>query len=286
MSKRTSPLFGPGGNAEAFYEAGYKSTLYAPMWVASEGLTAYEFEAGRGIGASGDALTAIGAAARQAGISMSFHAPYFISLSGVNPETRLKSIDYIENSLWAADLLGAGVIVVHSGSCAKITREEGMRLSSDTLYKALERVGYPQVKIGIETMGKKNQLGTLEEVISLCEMDSRLVPVVDFGHLNARDLGGVFRTSDDFRRVFDAIGSRLGQEVAANLHCHFSKIEWTDAGEKKHLTFDDRLYGPDFEPLMDAIYREGLTPTLICESAGTQARDAKQMMEYYEGLKK
>ena len=161
-----------------------------------------------------------------------------------------------------------------------------MRLSSDTLYKTLERVGYPQVKIGIETMGKKNQLGTLEEVISLCEMDSRLVPVVDFGHLNARDLGGVFRTSDDFRRVFDAIGSRLGQEVAANLHCHFSKIEWTDAGEKKHLTFDDRLYGPDFEPLIDAIYREGLTPTLICESAGTQARDAKQMMEYYEGLKK
>lgn len=286
MSERTEPYFGPGGNCEAFYASGAKATKDAPAWVRSIGLTAYEYEAGRGVSVGEGVLREIGEAAIHAGIHMSLHAPYFISLSGTDPETRLKSISYIDKSLWAADLLGADTIVVHCGSCAKITREEAMRLSADTLDKTLASVGYPRVKIGIETMGKKNQLGTLEEVITLCRADARLVPVVDFGHLNARDCGGVFTTSDDYRRVFDRIGEALGEEVAKNLHCHFSKIEWTNAGEKRHLTFDDEVYGPAYEPLMEALVREGLTPTIICESAGTQAYDALAMKKCYEGVLK
>lgn len=286
MGERTEPYFGPGGNCEAFYASGAKATKDAPAWVRSIGLTAYEYEAGRGVSVGERVLCEIGQAAALAGIHMSLHAPYFISLSGTDPETRLKSISYIDKSLWAADLLGADTIVVHCGSCAKITREEAMRLSADTLDKTLSAVGYPHVKIGIETMGKKNQLGTLEEVITLCRADSRLVPVVDFGHLNARDCGGVFATADDYRRVFDRIGEVLGTEVAKNLHCHFSKIEWTDAGEKRHLTFDDEVYGPAYEPLMETLVREGLTPTIICESAGTQAYDALAMKSCYEGVLK
>jgi deoxyribonuclease-4 len=134
-------------------------------------------------------------------------------------------------------------------------------------------------------MGKKNQLGTLDEVIELCRLDPRLVPVVDFGHLNARECGGVFRGVDDYRAVFDKIGTVLGDEVARNLHCHFSKIEWTEAGEKKHLTFSDTVYGPAYEPLAEAIYRERLTPTIVCESAGTQAYDALAIKQYFEGIK-
>ena len=286
MSERTEPYFGPGGNCEAFYASGAKATKDAPAWVRSIGLTAYEYEAGRGVSVGERVLREIGQAAVLAGIHMSLHAPYFISLSGTDPETRLKSISYIDKSLWAADLLGADTIVVHCGSCAKITREEAMCLSADTLDKTLSAVGYPHVKIGIETMGKKNQLGTLEEVITLCRADARLVPVVDFGHLNARDCGGVFATADDYRRVFDRIGEVLGAEVAKNLHCHFSKIEWTDAGEKRHLTFDDEVYGPAYEPLMETLVREGLTPTIICESAGTQAYDALAMKNCYEGVLK
>ena len=74
--------------------------------------------------------------------------------------------------------------------------------------------------------------------------------------------------------------------MARNLHCHFSKIEWTGAGEKKHLTFADTVYGPDFEPLMEAIARDGLTPTLISVSAGTQTEDAYMMKKCYEGYLK
>ena len=276
-----SAKFGPGGNSDAFKLAGFSSSLDAPAWIASQGLDAYEYEAGNGLSASTTMLRAIGREAQAHNIKMSYHAPYFISLSGIDPEKRLKSVSYIKQSVDAAYCLGANVIVVHTGSAAKISRDEAMRLAADTLAHTLAEVDTHGVKIGLETMGKKNQLGTLDEVIELCRIDSTFVPVVDFGHLNARECGGVFTSADDYLRIFDKIDRCLGSNIAKNLHCHFSKIEWTDAGEKRHLTFADQTYGPAFEPLTEAIARSGLTPTIICESAGTQAEDALSMKTAY-----
>ena len=276
--------FGPGGNSDAFRYAGYTSTLDAPAWLSSIGLDAYEYEAGNGLTAGAYTLAEIGKRAYESGIKMSYHTPYFISLSGVVEEKRLKSIEYIRQSIEAARLLGADTIVVHAGSCAKISRDEAMRLASDTLARVAAGVETYGIKIGIETMGKINQLGTLDEVLELCRISSCFVPVVDFGHLNARDLGGVFVTPDDYLRVFDKIANRMDSYVAENLHCHFSKIEYTAAGEKKHLTFDDTDFGPPYEPFIEAIVKGGLSPTVICESAGTQSRDALYMKTLYKSL--
>ena len=278
--------FGPGGNSDAFAKAGLKSTFDAPAWVNEIGLDAYEYEAGNGLSASPKLLAAIGSEARRVGIKMSYHTPYFISLSGIVPEKRLNSIKYIRESLEAANLLGAKTIVVHTGSAAKISRDEAMRLAADTLVRTLSEVDTYGIKIGLETMGKINQLGTLDEVIELCRIDSAFVPVVDFGHLNARDLGGVFETADDYMRVFDKIDRTLGADISKNLHCHFSKIEWSAGGEKRHLTFEDESFGPRFEPLVEAIAKNSLTPTIICESAGTQSDDALTMKKYYMELAK
>ena len=277
-------LFGPGGNSESFKDWGGKSTLDAPRFISEIGLDAYEYEAGNGLAASPSMLSAIGKEAKKYGVKMSFHTPYFISLSGIEEEKRLKSIKYIKDSLDAAKLLGADIIVVHSGSAAKISRDEAMRLAADTLVKTLSSVDTYGIKIGLETMGKQNQLGTLDEVLELCRIDSSFAPVVDFGHLNARDCGGVFNTSDDFLKVFDKIDRKLGAEYANNLHCHFSKIEWTDKGEKKHLTFADEVYGPAYEPLVEALAKENLSPTIISESAGTQSEDALIMKKYYKEI--
>ena len=276
-------FFGPGGNSRAFYDAGFKSTLDAPGWVASIGLDAYEYEAGSGLTASAGTLLQIGNNAREAGIRMSLHAPYFISLSGVEEVKRLGSLRYISQSLNAAKLLGAYLIVVHTGSAAKISRREAVRLASDTLCHLLDEIPDNGVLIGLETMGKVNQLGTLDEVIELCKISPRFVPVVDFGHMNARECGGVFQSASDYLRVFDTIGNELGDKIARTLHCHFSKIEWSAGGEKRHLTFADTEFGPAFEPLMETIARDGLTPTVICESDGTMSDDALTMKRYYEG---
>ena len=274
--------FGPGGNGDLFYSEGNKSTLQAPGWLERYGLDAYEYEAGNGITAGEATLRAIGEKARAHHILMSLHTPYFISLSGVDPEKRLKSIEYIRKSLWAAELLGADTVVIHSGSAAKISREEAMALSKDTLLRVAEEFANTKIRLGIETMGKINQLGTLSEVIEQCRVSPLFAPVVDFGHLNARNVGGAFPDVDSYRRVFDEIATSLGDTYAKKLHCHFSKIAYTGAGEKKHLTFADEEFGPLFEPLAEAIVREGVAPRIICESDGTQAEDALYMKRAYE----
>lgn len=275
--KTDHPTFGPGGNSNSFKAEGFKSTVDAPAWVAARGLDAYEYEAGNGITAGEAMLRQIGEKAREHHILMSLHTPYFISLSGVEPEKRLKSIDYISRSLATAECLGADTIVIHTGSAAKITREEAMSLASDTLLRNLEVNGNTKIRMGLETMGKINQLGTLEEVLTLCKLSPLYHPVVDFGHMNARALGSYFTDCDSYRAVFDKIAVTLGDDYAYNLHCHFSKIEYTGAGEKRHLTFADTVYGPEFEPLAEAIVREGVAPRIICESDGTMAEDALTM---------
>ncbi len=283
-NRPNTPSFGPGGNGEWFKSEGGKATVQAPGWLKSKGLDAYEYEAGKGVNAGEAVLQQIGLKAQEHGILMSLHAPYFISLSSVEEEKRLNSIGYIEKSLWAADLLGADTIVIHSGSAGKISREEAMRLSCGTLAQLVDTLGdrYPHIRLGIETMGKRNQLGTLDEVIEQCKVAPCFHPVVDFGHLNARDCGGVFPDRDSYRRVFHTIADRLGAQYASHLHCHFSKIEYTDAGEKRHVTFGDTVYGPAFEPLMEAIIVDGLCPRIICESDGTMAEDALAMKRYWE----
>lgn len=295
----TKAMFGVAGNSESFYAEGNKHTFESPAFLTSKGLDAYEYQCGRGYTAGEESMRRVGEEARKHGILMSLHTPYYISLSSVELEKRLNSIEYIRKGIDAALCLGADTIVVHTGSAGKITRAEAMSYASDTLYKLLESVDPKGIRIGLETMGKLNQLGTLDEVLTLCKIDPRLYPVVDFGHLNCRGrsesgvfdgvdatpTGGVFVTVDDYRAVFDKIGEKLGTEYAQTLHCHFSKIEYTKQGEKRHVTFADDGFEPPFEPLMEAIVRENVAPRIISESAGTQAEDAAAMKRYYNSIK-
>ena len=79
--------------------------------------------------------------------------------------------------------------------------------------------------------GKSISSAIFEEVLTLCTLDERLIPCIDFGHLNARTHGGL-RTAEDFGRVFDAVRDRLGECRLKEYHAHFSKIAYTDGGEK------------------------------------------------------
>ena len=121
--------------------------------------------------------------------------------------------------------------------------------------------------------------------MALCKVDERIIPCIDFGHLNARDTGSI-KTITDYAKILDIIENNIGADRTKYFHSHFSKIEYTVGGEKRHLTFEDTQYGPDFEPLMEIIAKKNLTPTIICESAGTQAEDALTMKNYFYGLNK
>ena len=108
---------------------------------------------------------------------------------------------------------------------------------------------------------------------------------MDFGHLNARTLGG-FRTKTDFLNAVDEMERTLGRERRQSFHCHFSRIEYSAGGEKQHLIFADERFGPDYRPFLEAVAERGLTPQVQCESAGTQAEDARTMKIYYRSLMK
>jgi len=179
--------------------------------------------------------------------------------------------------------MGADRIVVHSGSCGSITRKEALNLAFDTLKLAIaaaDERGYGDIHICPETMGKVKQLGTVEEVIKLCQLDERLIPTIDFGHVNSMTLGGL-KNKEDFYYIFDDIKNKLGEERGRSFHAHYSRIEYTNAGEKKHHTFSETEFEPDFLPIGEIMAEYKIAPRIICESAGTQTRDARAIKDIY-----
>ena len=279
-------LFGPAGASEDFYEAGYKHSYEVPAFIAGMGLTALEYQCGRGVNIGTEAANKLGVEAKKHGVAMSVHAPYFISLASSELEKRDKSIKYILDSAAAAKNMGGSRIVIHPGGMGGLERRDALREACVTLKRAvdvLDEQGLGDITVCPETMGKINQLGDLLETLSLCSVDERLIPCLDFGHLNARTFGGV-KTIDDYRAIFGEVENALGRERASRFHCHFSKIEYSKGGEKCHLTFADNIYGPDYEPLIQLVVKENLNPVIICESRGTQSADAKSMADCYKGL--
>ncbi|MDR0197330.1 MAG: TIM barrel protein [Oscillospiraceae bacterium] len=279
--------FAPGGKPDSYGNRKFPEGL--PEYLAGFGLNGFEIECGRGISISDNTYNLLPALSEKHNIYLSVHAPYYISVSSENASIREKSVGYILETARAAKRIKAEKIVVHSGSCSKMSRGEALNLALDTFRgarAALDAHGLEDVIICPETMGKINQLGTTEEVLELCAFDERMIPCVDFGHLNARTHGGI-RSAANYAAVFDAVEKKLGFERLRRLHIHFSKIRYTAGGEKKHLTFDEDArenFGPDYEPLMAEIFKRGLNPSVVCESQGTQAEDCAVMAKYYWGL--
>jgi deoxyribonuclease-4 len=166
--------FGTAGVGDSFAELGYKKTLQVGEYLAGVGLNHFEYQCGQGVRLSEASGKTIGGELAARGISVSLHAPYFISLSSTDEEKRIGSVRYILESARAVKALGGTRIVIHSGSCAKMSREDALSLAIDTMKlakNALDENGLSDVVCCPETMGKFNQLGTLDEVLTLCEID-------------------------------------------------------------------------------------------------------------------
>lgn len=279
--------FGMAGLDLNFTLQGHKKTIEVPAYLSNMGLDAFEYQCGRGVKIKEAAASEFGKAAAEKGITLSLHAPYYISMSSLEEEKRLNSVGYILDSAKAIKAMGGKRVIFHSGSCAKLSREAALAKAVDTMgliMKALDENGLGDITVCPETMGKVNQLGTLDEVLSLCKVDERIIPCIDFGHLNARDMG-IIKTMADYEAVINKMENEIGADRTKVFHSHFSKIEYTTGGEKRHLTFEDTTFGPDFEPLMEIIARKNLTPTIICESDGTQGIDALAMKNYFNKIK-
>lgn len=278
--------FGPAGNDKLFYDEGHKSTIEAPEWLNKMGLNAFEYSFGKGVLLKDETAIAIGKAMKENGVSISVHAPYFINFANPDDEMAEKSYNYVLNSLHKLQLLGGNRCVIHVGSCGKMQREDAIKLVSDRLkilVKKVKDAGLENMFLCIETMGKQAQIGTYKEIIDLCKIDDMIMPTFDFGHINAVT-GGTLKSKEDFEKIFDYCFENLGEFRTKNVHIHFSKIEYSSKGEVKHLTFEDSIYGPEFEPLSMVLKERGYTPVIICESKEVMAQDALKMKNIYENM--
>jgi deoxyribonuclease-4 len=241
-----------------------------PRLLREEGLDAFEYQAVRW-GAKPqirrEEAEKLGLMAKENDVLLSLHGSYFINLCG-GKETVDASKDRLIACATASQWMGSKIVVFHPGFYGRKSPREVFKECLEALKDVVERLralGISDIKLGPETMGKPTQFGSLEEVLALCEQVEQTQPVIDWAHLHARDRGR-FKTVHDFRVVVEEIERRLGTEAVKNMHCHFTKVEFTDKGEKCHHTMDEAGYGPEFEMLAKVIADFKLNPVIISES--------------------
>ena len=277
-------LFGPAGNSQSFYDAGHKHSREMPAYLNALGLGWYEYSCGKGVRLCRETAQEIGREAEKHSIFMSVHAPYYINLANPDPAKRERSREYVYETLETAKHMQAKRVVLHTGSTKGKSRSDAVKTAigeMKQLVKGKNERGYADIILCPETLGKISQLGSLEEIIEMCKVSDELLPTIDFGHLHSRG-NGCIKTQEDYAAILEAVENELGSERLKCMHIHFSHQEYTQMGERRHLTFKDTEYGPFFEPLSKELVKRKMHPVIVCESAGVMAQDALAMKKIYE----
>lgn len=278
--------FGPSGNSQSFYAAGYEHTEESAAYVKEMGLDCFEYSFGRGVRMGEEKARSIGAAFAKENVEISVHAPYFINFANPDDEMAAKSYGYVLDSARMVKTMGGRRVVFHPAAQGKDAREIAVSRAEDRLKILRDYIYLNELQDCMfcpETMGKLAQVGTVEEIARFCLVDEIFTPCVDFGHVNAREQGSL-KTEEDYRRLLEYLVEKLGYERMKHFHVHFSKIMYGAKGEIKHLTFADEVYGPEFLPLARVLKEMKLEPYIVSESDGTQAEDALAMKRMYEAL--
>jgi len=268
---------GPAGNP-----VGYRgSTVNVFSRIRAMGLDAYEYQATYGLRLKRENAIRIGENSRKNDILVSMHGPYYINLSSAKKETVEKSIERLFDCAVAAELMGAYRIVFHPGFYGDHGKAGALELCIKALDELIERLhgtGIREFILAPETTGKRSQVGSLDEIIQLSEEFDEVMPTIDFAHIHARG-GGCIRDASSYREILERIESRIGPH---HLHCHFTGIEYTDAGERKHHSLSEG-YGPPIEPLIEVLVDGGWDATIISETPmkDTDARKIKGIIKEY-----
>jgi deoxyribonuclease IV len=273
-------LFGTAGVPETSPQT---STLSAVKHVHELGLDCLEIEFVRGVKLGSDTALKIKEKAPALGIALSAHAPYYINLNSPEQGKRLQSQEHILRSVRMAGECGARSVVFHAGYYQTSTPEKTYESVRKELQEVLSILKSDRngVRVRIETMGKKSQFGSLDEVLSLCREVDGLAPCLDFSHMHARE--GKANSYLDFYRILRKVEKRLGKAALKDIHIHISGIEYSQKGEIKHLNLQesDFRYDEWIEALKDCEV-EGL---VICESPSREI-DAVMLKNLYRSARR
>lgn len=241
-----------------------KSTLEG-ISIVSKSLDAMEVEFVRGVRMGDSLATEIGDLAKKLNVSLSIHAPYYINLASAEPEKITASIKRITDSLDKGELMGAKCVVVHAAYYGKLSHEECYQMVLSATKKIMDYIHKNKytVKLAYETTGKKSQFGTVEELFQL-HLDTGSYICFDFAHIYARQNGVI-----DYSKILPYL------KKLDFIHCHFSGIEFTEKGEKKHLLLDYKLT----KNLLGFLSKNKINCTIVCESPDP-FNDAKKMKKW------
>jgi deoxyribonuclease IV len=270
--------FGPAGKP-INYSGNAKD---ACSYIKSEGLEAYEYQATYGVKISKQSAHELKKNSQENDVLVSMHAPYYINLSSNKEEVIERSIGRLVQSAKASEWMGAYRTVFHPGFYTGQTHEEAMKQCKNAIEQIMEQlegIGVRNYCFAPETTGKKSQLGSLEEIIEICRSFNHFEPTVDFAHLHARNRGCI-KNEEDYNKIFGKLEDDLGLKT---LHSHFTAIEYTDKGERKHHTLSEEDYGPPLEPFISEILECGWNVTVICETP-LRDEDAIIMKNVYRQL--
>jgi len=188
------------------------------------GLSACEiaFTYGVYIKDEGDAKD-IGKRAKELGIDLSIHAPYWINLNSKEKIKVEKSKERILKSCEIGELMGVKKVVFHAGFYAGLDEEETYENIRDEIIEIMKEIKKKKwnVELAPETMGKINVFGSVEQISRLVK-DTGCSFCIDFAHILARD------KKVDYGKVERLFPSK-------DWHCHFSGIVYGDKGEKHHV---------------------------------------------------
>ncbi len=249
---------------------GVEAALYR---LSELGLNALELDFVHGIYLSYEELKTLGIMAKDLGIRLSIHAPYYINLCSDDNGVVERSKERILKCAEIADLIGADIVAIHSAFYGKYSKEQAYRRVKEGYQQIIDCMKDMGIKtvLGAETMAKKSQFGTLDELLRLHdELDGWVKPYVDFAHIFARNNGRI-----DYAKVLD----KLALHGIKHINSHFTGLarrgyRYVD----KHIPISE----PVFEPLALEIVRRNLSITIICESPLLEldSRRMKNIIEF------
>ncbi|UCG37542.1 MAG: TIM barrel protein [Candidatus Bathyarchaeota archaeon] len=275
------PRFGTAGIPHSFRLL-KMPTSELPRFLREQRLDALEYEAvhwGKRPQTRQREAEKLGISAEEHDVWLSLHSSYYINLLG-DEKVLEASKKRLIASATAAHWMRAHTVTFHPGYYSnKHSRMTDLRNCVSRLQGvvAVMRSMNIRANLGPETSGRLSQLGSLEEIIAICESVEQTQPVVDWAHIHARRRGSL-RTARDFREIVETVERRLGTRAVRYLHCHFSLVEYSFRGERRHHPLGTLGFGPDFDSLAQVIADLDLKPVVICESP-LLYKDAKSMRD-------
>ena len=271
------------GTAGVPFSAADDSSLAGIERVRALGLDGLEIEFVNGVKMGLETAAKVRERAARLGVLLSVHAPYHINFNSENPGIRLQSRERLLKTARVGAACGAASVVFHAAFYGRDTAEAAYAAvrSEVAAVQSVLRAERLPVTLRVETMGKRSQFGTLDEVLSLCRDVDGLQPCLDFSHLYARE--GRVNSYLEFERVLSKVARKLGPRSLRNAHIHIAGVHFGDKGEIKHLNLEETEFRVD--EWLQVLRNLGVEGLVICESPNLEA-DAVMLKKLYRAQEK